>query len=274
MENVRFSPQTGHNDHMGKKRRILLAVLLAAIGGIILWRVDQPRDPVYGGEPLSQWLKEYHPRILVENRDEVDDAIRHIGTNAIPTLLNMLRSEDNAVKAAALKLADRSGMAWVTLADERHIEAARGFSALGAGAKDAVPALIGIYDQRISLDSQSAVVFALGCIGPSARKAIPLLLEAATNANKDLSQCAIRSLGQIHSEPEASVPALIRALSETDQQTRHEAANALGAFGTNATAAIPALVRAFKSQDKHIYRTAAAALKAIDAEAAVKAGVK
>jgi HEAT repeat protein len=66
----------------------------------------------------------------------------------------------------------------------------------------------------------------------------------------------------------------MRALDDTDQQTRYEAAKALGAFGTNATAAIPALVRAFKSRDKHIYRTAADALKAIDAEAAVKAGVK
>jgi hypothetical protein len=38
-----------------------LAVLLAAVGGIILWRVGQPRGLVYRGKPLSQWLTEYDP---------------------------------------------------------------------------------------------------------------------------------------------------------------------------------------------------------------------
>jgi HEAT repeat protein len=251
-----------------------LAVLLAAVGGIILWRVEQRRDPVYRGEPLSQWLEEYDPRILIENKEEVDDAIRHIGTNAIPTLLEMLRSKDNAAIAALIKRAERADLIWLSLAEETDVEAARGFEVLGASAKDAVPDLIEIYEERISPDSQMATAYALGCIGPAAKNAIPQLLEAATNANKGLRPCAIRSLGQIHSEPELSVPAVMRALDDTDQQTRYEAAKALGAFGTNATAAIPALVRAFKSRDKHIYRTAADALKAIDAEAAVKAGVK
>ncbi len=259
---------------MGKKRRILLAVLLAALGGIILWRVDQPRDPMYQGRSLSQWLKEYDPRIFINNKEEVDDAIRHIGTNAIPTLLKMLRSKDNVVKAAAVKQAERANLIWISLAEERDVEAAQGFEVLGASAKDAVPALVEIYKQRISPDSEMATAWALGCIGPAAKKAIPQLLEAATNANTVLRQCAIESLGRIRSEPELSVPGLIRALDDADQQTRYEAANALSAFGTNATAAIPALVRIIKSHDKHIYRTAADALKAIDVEAAVKAGVK
>jgi HEAT repeat protein len=274
MDNARFSPRRDNTGFMGNKRRILLGVLLLAVGGIFLWRLDQPRDPVYRGEPLSQWLNEYDPRILINNKGEVDDAIRNIGTNAIPTLLGMLRSKDNAIKAAALKDVERTDLIWVTLAEERNAEAARGFEALGASAKDAVPALIEIYEQRISPASQSSTAYALGCIGPGAKEAIPQLLQGATNANNDLRRCAIRSLGQIHSAPEVSVPALIRALDDTNHQTRYEAANALGIFGTNATAAIPALVRAFKSQDKHIYSTAADALKAIDAEAAAKAGVK
>jgi HEAT repeat protein len=259
---------------MAKKRRILWAVLLVAVGGIFLWRCDQPREPDYGGKPLSQWLKEYDPRLFINNKEEVNDAIRHIGTNAIPTLLEMLRSKDSAIKSSVLDWVERKDIWFFNVAVAKNVEAARGFEVLGASAKDAVPVLIEIYEQRISPESQFATVCALGCIGPAAKKAIPQLLEAATNANNISRQCAIRSLGQIHSEPEAAVPALIRALNDTDQQTRYEAANALGAFGTNATAAVPALVDAFKSQGKHINKTAAGALKAIDAEAAAKAGVK
>src|ERR1700722_14577116 len=273
MENVRFSPRIGHIKHMGKKRLLLSAVSIAVVACIILWCVGQVRDRVYRGKSLSQWLKAYDPRILIDNKEEVDDAIRHIGTNAIPTLLEMLRSKNNAVVAAAVKQAEKADLIWLSLAEERHAEAARGFEVLGTSAKDAVPALIAIYNERISPDSQMATAYALGCIGPAARNAIPQLLEAATNADCNVRQCAIRSLGQIHSEPELSVPVAIRALDDTNQLARFEAANALRAFGTNAKAAIPSLVRAFKSKDKHINKTAADALKAIDVEAAAEAGI-
>lgn len=100
--------------------------------------------------------------LFIDNKEEVDDAIRHMGTNAIPTLLEMLRSKDTAVKAAAVKQAERANLIWVSLAEERDAEAARGFEILGASAKDAVPTLIEIYGERISPDSQLATSFALG----------------------------------------------------------------------------------------------------------------
>jgi HEAT repeat protein len=274
LENIRFLQQIGHVVHVSNQYRILLAILLAVIGGVVLWRVNKPRDPMYREEPLSQWLEEYDPRGLINNKEEVDAAVRHIGTNAIPILLEMLRSKDNPLKRAVLRQAERAELIWVSLARERDVEAERGFEALGESAKDAVPALIEIYKKKISPESQMATALSFGCIGPPAKKAIPELLEGATNANTGLRQCVIQSLGKIHSEPEVSVPVLIRALDDSDQQTRYEAANALGAFGTNAKSAIPALVRLFKSKDKHLYRTAAESLKVIDLEAAVEAGVK
>jgi HEAT repeat protein len=178
------------------------------------------------------------------------------------------------MKQAVLQWAERKADIWVNIADAQNVEAARGFEALGASAKDAVPALVEIYGRRISLGSQCATAYALGCIGPAARRAIPPLLGGVTNANVELRRVTVESLGRIHSEPELAVPALIRALDDADQQVRYEAANALSAFGTNAMAAVPALIEAFKNQDKRINKTAAIALKAIDAEAATKAGVK
>jgi HEAT repeat protein len=257
---------------MGKKHLILLASFLVAVVGVMVWVAIRSTEPAYRGKRLSEWLLSYDPRVVALNKDEADEAIRHIGTDAMPTLLTMLRSKDAPLGAAAIKWAEQKNLIWVSLADERTVEAARGFEALGSTAKDAVPALIEIYRARISLESQSATAYALGSIGPSAKMAIPQLLQGLTSSNGIVRQAAVRSLGQIHSQPEQCVPALIRALNDPDRVAQFEAAKALSIFGSNATAAVPALISSFKT-NKHIRKTAAAALKAIDADAAARAGV-
>ena len=65
-----------------------------------------------------------------------------------------------------------------------NIEASQAFIALGDRAKDAVPALMKIYNERNSTETQSAVEV-LGWIGPPAKPAIPLLLQAATKFKRE-----------------------------------------------------------------------------------------
>jgi HEAT repeat protein len=259
---------------VARKRGILLAVLLIAVAGIVYWRIAAPPEPAYAGESLSQWLKEYDPRLFIANKDEVDDAIRHIGTNAVPTLLEMLRSRDSAIKSSVQDWGERKDIWFFNRAEDRNVEAARGFEILGDSAKDALPALIAIYEEKISPESQSATAYALGFIGPAAQKAIPQLLPDVTNSNKALSLSVVWSLGRICSAPEVAVPALVEALDDTDRGIRWEAAYALRNFGTNASAAVPALLKARNTQDKLIKGMAAEALTAIDSEAGPSAGTK
>jgi hypothetical protein len=72
---------------MRKRFRSLLAVLLVAVVGGLAWQVTRPREPVYQGKPLSYWL-------VRPARDPNFNALRALGTNAIPTLLQMLRAKD------------------------------------------------------------------------------------------------------------------------------------------------------------------------------------
>src|ERR1051326_4991293 len=110
-------------------------------------------------------------------------------------------------------------------------------------AKDSVPALMRMYNENVSTESQRAILDALAWIGPSARPAIPLLLGAATNSDARIRANALWALGEIHAEPELCVPKLIDSLNDSNAWTRLSAAHALGMFGADAQAAIVPLNR-------------------------------
>src|SRR5207247_11000326 len=91
-------------------------------------------------------------------RQEADDAVRHIGTNGIPLLLHLLRERDSKLKLRLIALAQKQHRIKIYFlpARERNVAASRAFIALGDTAKDAVPRLVKIYDENISFESQSA----------------------------------------------------------------------------------------------------------------------
>ena len=128
---------------------------------------------MYQGKPLSRWLNyrtalKPMPRKIQEQ--EADDAVRQVGTNALSTLLRMLRAKESRWKTELMYWAQRQPIITMdyTRADEWNWAARRGFEVLGAKAQSAVPALIEIANQNISPESQYWAIDALGFIGPSA----------------------------------------------------------------------------------------------------------
>ncbi len=229
---------------MGKRRRILVAALVLAVLGALppeSFSRSEP-EPVYESKQLSDWLKVYDWKKRMptpEERFAADKAVRHFGTNAIPSLLQMLHSRDPALNQEA-------GMA---------------FSVLGQQAKGAVRPLMAIVRENVSAESRLNAVGALGFIGPEVEASVPLLLTLATaDASQEregiivagytngqprpvlnCSWAATCALGQIHARPELVVAPLMRMLSDELSLTRIQAANALGNFGANAKPAIPRL---------------------------------
>lgn len=261
------------------KRRILFTLLSLAALGVLVWvflSARQPPEPVYQGKPLRYWLAFITP-VGGPLGNQTDEAVRQIGTNAIPTLLEMLQANDSPLK-----------LKWMALLQKQHFihppqpawrpnrEAAMAFEVLGATASNAVPALVQIYRRKISTFSQLEILEALGDIGPSASPAATsVLLDALTNSDAFLRLYAVMAINKIHSEPEVFVPALINALKDSDGHVRYRAAEALTAYGPVAKTAVPALVGLSKSDPDLSVRTHAAdALKEIDPEAAARAGVK
>ncbi len=238
---------------MGKKFRIALAILVVAFLGAVFWQAQRPQEPVYHGKPLSYWLEVYdfgsygfaHPNgPAPPTRYEANDAIRQIGTNAVPFLLQMLQQRDSKFKLTIIRLLQKQHFINIPLAPiDRNSKAYDGFVFLGSGASNAVPRLIEIFDRDHSAFCQQAVPAILGNIGPPAAQAVPTLLRGITHTNETVRANAIFALRKIEAEPKLVVPALIKCLNDPAALVRAQAACSLGAFGEDAQSAVPALIQ-------------------------------
>jgi hypothetical protein len=231
-----------------KRARLASGLLLAAVFGVFAWRSAHPSEPLYEGKPLSYWLKRGAASWWTADNTSVQlkaaAAVRLAGTNAVPVLLRMLRRKDSLLASKLHTLARQQHLFKIVHAEDIlwNDQGAEGFRALGPAAKDAVPDLIRIYEQRISERSQTTVCWALGFIGPDARAAVPSLLRALGDTNHvQAPYYAVEALGRIHAKPEVVVPALIRALDDPGD-VRVEVIEALGEFGPDARPAVPAIV--------------------------------
>lgn len=259
---------------MRKRPRILLAVLIVAVVGWIAWLTLRPSEPMYKGKPLSFWLEGYvyDPRL----RPEADEAVRHIGTNAIPILLRLLQAKDSPLNLRLISLASKQHVFRIkhVYESDKHTQAVNGFKALGAGGKIAVPELIRIYKQADSAATRTWTAISLGNIGPAARAAVPCLVQGLGDTNGASRMCTASALGDIHAQPELAVPALTKCLTDRDVMVRVKVGLALMQFGAEAKAAVPALVEMLGESDSAMQRMAKAVLSKIDPEDLARAGGK
>jgi HEAT repeat protein len=243
-----------HTEQMGKKRRILLAFLIVAVIGTVVWEMvvweRMPRnEPVYMGKPLSYWLKGYDQLPIYTNRPPVstryqaDQAVREIGTNCIPALLRMLQQPNPSLIDRIVALAQKQHLIKIPFTPANLNEKAFwSFMALGSAASNAVPQLVAIFEKNPASFPQMAAPAILGKIGHASEPAIPGLLRGIGNTNRSVRCSVIFALGQIHTRPKLVVPALMKCLNDPDLYVRASAVQALGEFGHDAQTAVPALL--------------------------------
>ena len=245
---VDYSAVSAHSEVM--RKRVGFTALLLVLATVLAWQVWRGREPVYEGVRLSRWLQHYGPD---GDSPEADEALRAIGTRAIPALLEQLRAKDPILRINLPALGLR-----YTPAEVRHLRAEKGLSALGTEASNAVPAIVQIYEQDISPSSRHAAANALVEIGPASKSAIPALIRSAASTNSEVRAFAVYTLGRMALEPQLVNPVLTQSLHDPDREVRYNAAFGLSAMafmGGDAKAAIPALVETLRDS----YPTARAA---------------
>src|ERR1043165_6169020 len=218
---------------MNRKRRGFLALAMAAVVAAFLLHSMRTREPSYEGKTLTTWLEEDYPqgrygardyRGLGNHEEETKQAIRAMGTKAIPPLLRMLGAKDSPLKTKYVKLLEKGhfGQIPYTLAETYRERAEAGFRALGPQAKSAFPELVRLFYETNSTASAGAV---LAGIGP---EGIPIFRAGLTNEEAGIRAASAFYLGTYRSNAVAAVPGLVICLRDASANVRCSAAQALG----------------------------------------------
>lgn len=255
-------------------KRIALLFCLAAVLGLLAWWVSRPRvpDPIYEGKRLSYWMRNFGGLFGGDynKRKQAYTAVKSAGTNAIPLLLQMLRTKDSPLKVRWYAVLQKQK--WIEFhpiwAGKLRHNAADAFIVLGSRATNAIPELLKIHEQN--QESQVYIDMCLAQMGPTAEKAVPILIQDLGSRDSNVRFESAHALGRIHPRPEVMVPALTKLLEDPSPDVIRKAAWELAQYGSSAKSAVPSLLKASGSLHSEVGIAAKEALTVIDPGWSVK----
>jgi len=256
---------------------LIFALAIVAVSLLAFVLVFYRNEPSYQGKRLSDWAREYGTNKWSGNLNKAETAeaaIRRIGANGVPFLLQAIATEPSPMKKRLRKVIPQKWHARWRLEDnlgETRRMGASGIAALGTNAPpDVVPKLITLITTHPDEDSRYVAAFALRTLGPAAQPAISFFVECLkTNQDKFIRDEVAIALGSVESQPEVTVPALIEFLkfALTQGPSTFEARDAIDSLrriGTNAHAALPLLRSLHDHKDESIRTAARSAVQVID----------
>ena len=172
-----------------------------------------------GVNPPESWI----PRMREER------ALRALGTNALPILVEMAGTGMSGLRQAVGAMAGDSKMDFLHLPPQqgKHEIAAWGMRLFGREARPAVPALIRLLSDR-DPEVQWTAAECLAGIGPEAAEAVPALVRMIKNrsrANQRYEMMAMfsvaRALGEIGPAASAAIPALEEVANNASLANAH-----------------------------------------------------
>lgn len=263
---------------MNRRRRVVLAVLAAALAGGGLAVALDPSARVQGwvgGEPFFQgrsataWRRDLRQsdevaataaqKALIDGKGEAVcgwllthgaedpvriravDALRQMGTDAAPAgpaLVAALSDGEKHVSTVAAQTIE-------VLAREK----------AGPKPDDALPALVKLFPNP-------AAIRAVAAYGSAAAGVVPQLVPLLKNPEVPVRRQAVRALGKIGEPAKSAVPDVIALVeSDPDAGVQEQAAEALGDIGPSIAAeAVPVLVKALQHTDTMVRRDAVRSL--------------
>jgi HEAT repeat protein len=244
-----------HSSPTCKTERILQTLLVIAIFvGVALLFLGPP-EPSYQGKRLSKWLAQ----VSSERRGAVLPheallAVRRMGTNAFPSLTRMLTERDSNFKRSLIALGH------LTTEQTRHARALAAFRSLGPDAKDATPLLLNALTNKYSAPDSTVALILIGS------DALSPLVRGFRTLDKTTRLDVVRAVGNNFYNYPANIPFLLACLGDDDASVRAQSAVFLGegrGVGTvsNDPNVVQALTRALQDKDERVRAQAALSLK-------------
>ena len=214
-------------------RRTWLLVLASgslAVGLIV--NLSGPTEPKYQGRSLSSWLDDawFDQFVPVERKSEAPEAIRAIGTNAVPHFLKWLQFEEPAWLPALERTLVRAGLmrrkANLMESARRRVEYAQwGFGVLGAEGNCAIPALVRLMSQSRAPQTAAHAAAAIAQLGTP--EALGAMVGGLTNHQEVLRSIFAYRIREYGTNALPAVPALVSSLGDADPMVRKYAADTL-----------------------------------------------
>jgi hypothetical protein len=245
-------------------------IATAIILGLSWFVLIHQREPRYNGRSLSEWLS-LHAWRQRATEDGSADAVRHIGTNALPFLIRWV-DQFQPMSPRQRRLSRMVVQRWgpetpgreflMDLIIGRQLRAGRAISAfeiLGETARDAAPELERIATRR---DTRSAIaaIDALSCLR---RAGFHPLLSVISNTAlplkiRDRALASVIGLGSLGTNARPTAVLLIRCLD--DPQLATNAALTLGTLHLESDISVPALIECTRSTNATLRKIAVASL--------------
>ncbi len=290
-----------------------MLLIVGLVAAVLRTFLVASHEPVYEGKKLSAWLEDMQPPtssvfafLVYPNGvpisaagESAANAIREIGTNAIPLLLREIHTKEFPLKKLLIRLAAKQPIFQLDFrtASVRRGRAVAAFQALGPAADAAIPAFVGLLGDP---ESAAEIEFLLSQRGPEivlpvtqalangnaafrpgalgfveshlgwftdSELTVPALVNCLEDSSSSVRERTAHCLGMISKNPTLAVPALNKTLADKNASVRATAAWALSEFGRQAESAIPALSKSLGDKDKSVRDCARYALEHIRPEA-------
>jgi hypothetical protein len=226
---------------MRSKRTIVIFLLsCVTLLGLIL-AFKSPGEPIYEGKRLSTWLSELpESQTYGEQGTRAVNAVRAMGTNALPPLIRMLRAEDSRLKEQVRNLLYQQKLIRIRLSHPaifQRVLACRGLRVLGPLAAPVIPQL---EETLLSRDPDMSIPGVLLSIGPPAW---PVFQRTMTNANAEIRLSTIGALWIATNRLEQATPALMHLMTNDPLPSlRLYAAITLAKTGKHEDSVVPVLL--------------------------------
>jgi HEAT repeat protein/S1-C subfamily serine protease len=131
---------------------------------------------------------------------------------------------------------------------------------------DSLPGLERVLKDDAAPQRRAEAARAIGTIGIQARSAIPNLLEAIKDSDRNVSTAAMEALGKLGSASDVVLPELIsKSLNDSDKRVKLYAARAIGKMGAAGVSAIDPLIELTRDNDPELHNEALLALGRVGA---------
>ena len=276
-------------DSRKRKRLLLVFAGVALLSVLSFWFLNQNTEPTYDGRPLSEWIGDYSdplvgtsPRAKAAEailKAKAAEAIRAIGTNGLPCLLNWISYEPGPWRDPIGSLAERlpdsitggSPLYRLTFPAgvRRAAHAATAFRVLGPMAAPAIPELARLLAITNSTSSSQRALCALFCLGPAAVPAIANILSSPRYAGDRWAMDCIENMG---TNARAITPIIVSNLTHTNDLIAEMTAWSFIMVGpTNhfdADLLVPALIQCLQDPRPNVRKLAVFPLRTLGAAAA------